>query len=60
LGQADVVLGGVQVTVFVFLMRACFSGACFVIAFTRETQQAFLEAHVGVRVLRRRVRDGPL
>jgi transposase len=45
-GEADVVLGGVQVTVFVFLMRACFSGACFVIAFTRETQQAFLEAHV--------------
>ncbi|MCA1700726.1 MAG: IS21 family transposase [Actinobacteria bacterium] len=45
-GQADVVLGGVQVTVFVFLMRACFSGASFVIAFTRETQQAFLEAHV--------------
>jgi transposase len=45
-GQADVVLGGVQRTVFLFLMRACFSGACFVIAFTRETQQAFLEAHV--------------
>jgi transposase len=45
-GEADVVLGGVQRTVFVFLMRACFSGACFVMAFTRETQQAFLEAHV--------------
>ena len=27
-------------------MRACFSGACFVQAHTRETQQAFLEAHV--------------
>ena len=27
-------------------MRACFSGACFVQAFMRETQQAFLEAHV--------------
>jgi transposase len=45
-GRADVVLGGVAQTVFLFLMRACFSGACFVIAFTRETQQAFLEAHV--------------
>ena len=27
-------------------MRACFSGACFVIGVHRETQQAFLEAHV--------------
>ncbi len=27
-------------------MRACFSGAAFVIAFERESQQAFLEAHV--------------
>ena len=45
-GEAEVVLAGVQRTVFVFLMRACFSGACLVIAFTRETQQAFLEAHV--------------
>jgi hypothetical protein len=27
-------------------MRACFSGACFVQAHTRETQQAFLEGHV--------------
>jgi hypothetical protein len=32
--------------VYLFLMRACFSGACFVQAFPRETQQAFLEAHV--------------
>ena len=32
--------------VFLFLMRACFSGACFVAAYPRETQQAFLEAHV--------------
>jgi len=45
-GQAEVVLGGARRTVFLFLMRACFSGACFVVAFTRETQQAFLEAHV--------------
>jgi hypothetical protein len=27
-------------------MRACFSGAAFVLAFERETQQGFLEAHV--------------
>jgi hypothetical protein len=33
--------GGVLV-----LDAACFSGACFVAAFPRESQQAFLEAHV--------------
>ena len=27
-------------------MRACFSGAAFVMAFQDETQQAFLEGHV--------------
>ncbi len=45
-GRASVVIGGVLTEVFLFLMRACFSGACFVQAFPRETQQAFLEAHV--------------
>jgi hypothetical protein len=45
-GQADVVLGGARRRVHLFLMRACFSGACFAQAFTRETQQAFLEGHV--------------
>ena len=45
-GEAKVVLAGVLTTVYLFLMRACFSGACFVLAFPRETQQAFLEAHV--------------
>jgi len=45
-GEATVVLAGVLRKVFLFLMRACFSGACFVQAHTRETQQAFLEAHV--------------
>jgi len=45
-GEATVLLGGVLTRVFLFLMRACFSGACFVQAHTRETQQAFLEAHV--------------
>jgi transposase len=45
-GEATVLLAGVPAKVFLFLMRACFSGACFVQAYTRETQQAFLEAHV--------------
>ena len=45
-GEAKVVLAGVLRTVYLFLMRPCFSGACFVMAFERCTQQAFLEAHV--------------
>ncbi len=45
-GRASVVIAGVLTEVFLFLMRACFSGACFVVAFPRENQQAFLEAHV--------------
>jgi transposase len=45
-GEAKVLIAGVLVKVYLFLMRACFSGACFVAAFGRETQQAFLEAHV--------------
>jgi transposase len=45
-GRAQVVIAGVSVEVFLFLMRACFSGASFVAAFPRETQQAFLQAHV--------------
>jgi transposase len=45
-GEATVVLAGVRREVHLLLMRACFSGGCFVQAFTRETQQAFLEAHV--------------
>jgi transposase len=44
--RAEALIAGVVVEVFLFLMRACFSGACFVQAFPRETQQAFLEAHV--------------
>jgi transposase len=46
-GQAEVCLGGQRRKVHLFLMRSCFSGACFVQAFARETQQAFLEGHVG-------------
>jgi transposase len=45
-GEAEVEIAGVRRTVYLFLMRACFSGAAFVIAFERGTQQAFLEAHV--------------
>src|SRR5438876_5930069 len=45
-GEAEVEIAGVRRTVYLFLMRACYSGAAFVIAFERETQQAFLEAHV--------------
>ena len=45
-GEAQVLIAGVLTKVFLFLMRPCFSGACFVMAFTCCTQQAFLEAHV--------------
>ncbi len=45
-GEAEVELAGQRREVYLFLMRACFSGAAFVIAFERATQQAFLEAHV--------------
>jgi transposase len=45
-GEATVVIAGVPTRVFLFLMRACFSGGCFVQAHTRATQQAFLEGHV--------------
>jgi transposase len=41
-----VVLRGELVEVHLFQMRACYSGATFVIAFIDETQQAFLEGHV--------------
>jgi hypothetical protein len=45
-GEADAVIGRQQRTVHVFVMRACFSGAGFAMAFERESQQAFLEGHV--------------
>jgi transposase len=45
-GEAAAVIAGREQTVHVFVMRACFSGAGFAIAFERECQQAFLEAHV--------------
>ena len=45
-GEAKVLLGGVLVEVGLFLMRACFSGAAFVMAFEAQSQQAFFEGHV--------------
>jgi len=45
-GEAVVILRGLPTKVFIFHMRACHSGGSFVVAFPRETQQAFLEAHV--------------
>jgi transposase len=45
-GQASVLLRGVATVVHLFVLRACYSGAAFVMAFERETQQAFLEGHV--------------
>jgi transposase len=45
-GEAQVMMRGEPRDVHLFLMRACHSGASFVIAFESETQQAFLEGHV--------------
>lgn len=45
-GEAIVEIAGQRRKVYLFVMRACFSGAAFVIAFERQTQQAFLEGHV--------------
>ena len=45
-GEARVLIAGVLMTVGLFLMRSCFSGACFVMAFESQSQQAFFEGHV--------------
>jgi transposase len=45
-GEATVRLAGVMSVVGLFLMRSCFSGACFVMAFETQCQQAFFEGHV--------------
>ncbi|MGH2863361.1 MAG: IS21 family transposase [Solirubrobacteraceae bacterium] len=45
-GEATVSVGGVAMVLGLFLMRSCFSGACFVMAFESQSQQAFLEGHV--------------
>jgi transposase len=45
-GEAKALVAGVLVTVGLFLMRSCFSGAAFVMAFETQSQQAFFEGHV--------------
>ena len=45
-GEATVRLAGVLTVLGLFLMRSCFSGACFVMAFESQCQQAFFEGHV--------------
>jgi transposase len=45
-GEATVSLAGVLTVLGLFLMRSCFSGACFVMAFESQCQQAFFEGHV--------------
>ena len=45
-GEAKVIIAGVLMTVGLFVMRSCFSGACFVMAFETQSQQAFFEGHV--------------
>jgi transposase len=45
-GEATVSLAGVLRVLGLFLMRSCFSGACFVMAFETQCQQAFFEGHV--------------
>jgi transposase len=45
-GEAEVRLAGRSMTVQLFYLRPCFSGAGFCMAFRRCTQQAFLEGHV--------------
>lgn len=45
-GEAKVMIAGALMTVGLFVMRACFSGAAFVMAFETQSQQAFLEGHV--------------
>jgi transposase len=44
-GEAWAVIDGQRVKVHLFQLRLCHSGAAFAGAFSRETQQAFLEAH---------------
>ncbi len=44
-GEASVIMREVPITIGLFYLRACHSGASFVGAFPRMTQQAFLEGH---------------
>ncbi len=44
-GEATVIMRATPIQIGLFYMRACHSGASYVGAFPRMTQQAFLEAH---------------
>ncbi len=44
-GEATVIMRSSPIQIGLFYMRACHSGASYVGAFPRMTQQAFLEAH---------------
>jgi transposase len=45
-GEARVRIAGEGVDLYIFFMRASYSGAGFPMAFERQTQQAFFEGHV--------------
>ena len=59
-GEAKVLLAGVLVTVGLFLMRSCFSGACFVMAFESQSQQAFFRHGARAGLVWRGIHDYPL
>ena len=46
-GEATVIMRARPIRVGLFYLRACHSGAAYVAAFPRMTQQAFLEGHAG-------------
>jgi hypothetical protein len=45
-GEAQVVLGGEQVTVQIFILRLCYSRKIFVMAFPNQKQECFYAGHV--------------
>ncbi len=45
-GEAEVILGGKQVTVQLFVMRLCYSRKLFVMAFPSQKQECFWAGHV--------------
>jgi len=45
-GEATVSVAGALMVLGLCLMRSCFSGACFVMAFETQCRQAFFEGHV--------------
>lgn len=45
-GQATVYLAGIKTKVNIFCMRECYSADIFCIAFYRQNEESFLEAHI--------------